>query len=146
MKFISWVCGCGFDHWNVQQQEFGNFLFWEVVLVLVVVSAQLCIRVPEGCRRFTFMILIANILPRAHPFSQKSDLLPSSCSPGLTRPGLRTCLGRRCWVELGRGCVSVLEADLFGVWPDVLLQLCLGKCTWMVCCCHTSFNSVPSFY
>lgn len=82
-------------------------------------------------------------------FLRNSANLTSSCPPGLTRTGLRPCptprapllggFGFRIWGE-------VLEDDLFVAWPDVLLQLCLGKCPWMVCCCHTSFNSVPSFY
>lgn len=43
-----------------------------------------CIHVPEGCRRFLFIAPIANILPSAPHFF----LLTSSCSPGLTGPGL----------------------------------------------------------
>lgn len=111
----------------------------------LVLAPHLWFHVPEGCRRFAVIILIANILPRARHFSQKSAFF--TLIPFTRFDQVRPPMVCDAWsAALVGGCGSVLEDDLFVVWPDVLLQLCLGKCMWMVCCCHASFNSVPSFY
>lgn len=161
---MSWICVCGFDH--VWKQELGNFCLilriatwntgffegvWGSDLLLglgAVVSPHLWVLVSEGCRSFTFILPNANILPRVRHFSQKfcsfNLILSARVDPDRPCDRVRRP-GRRCWVDLGQNL-----GRGFGrwpvVWPDVLLQLCLGKCPWMVCCCHTSFNSVPSFY
>lgn len=162
---MSWIWVCGFD--QVSKQELGHFRLilriarWDAGFSEGVWSSdpvlgrQPCAPPTSGLLSPGAAGASRSLFPTPTFFPQFGVFLRNSANFNLILSA-RVDPDRPATVSDARGAAvgwiwgriwgEALEDDLFAVWPDVLLQLCLGKCPWMVCCCHTSFNSVPSFY